>query len=71
MDKFLSAMWASFIQYACFFSAKMAAAVRMDDLVKDYLLYRGLTSTFKSYDSELRNEKDKGFCVSIYQGTTF
>ena len=42
----------------------MAAIVRMDELVKDYLLYRGLTATLRALEIELKNEKDKGFRVS-------
>lgn len=44
---------------------KMATAVgRVDEFVKDYLIYRGLSSTLKSLEIELRNEKEKGFRVS-------
>ncbi|XP_030841451.1 WD repeat-containing protein 91 [Strongylocentrotus purpuratus] len=34
---------------------------RMDELIRDYLLYRGLTNSLKSFDAELKNDKDKGF----------
>ncbi|XP_052772488.1 WD repeat-containing protein 91-like isoform X1 [Mya arenaria] len=36
---------------------------RVDELVKDYLLYRGLSSTLKSLEFELKNEKEKAFRV--------
>jgi len=36
---------------------------RVDEFVKDYLLYRGLSSTLKALDIELKNEKEKGFRV--------
>ncbi|XP_071487234.1 WD repeat-containing protein 91-like [Diadema antillarum] len=37
------------------------AVQRMDELIRDYMLYRGLTSTLKSFDAELKNDKDKAF----------
>lgn len=43
---------------------KMASAVeRTDDLVRDYLLYRGFNSTLKHLDSEIKSDKEKGFRV--------
>jgi len=43
---------------------KMASTSgRVDEFVKDYLLYRGLSSTLKALDIELKNEKEKGFRV--------
>ncbi|XP_053407705.1 WD repeat-containing protein 91-like [Mercenaria mercenaria] len=43
---------------------KMAtAAGRVDEFVKDYLIYRGLSTTLKTLEIELRNEKEKGFRV--------
>lgn len=45
---------------------EMAAAVeRTDDLVREYLLYRGFTSSLKHLDSEIKADKEKGFRVSI------
>ncbi|XP_060564424.1 WD repeat-containing protein 91-like [Ruditapes philippinarum] len=42
----------------------MATAVgRVDEFVKDYLIYRGLSTTLKTLEIELRNEKEKGFRV--------
>ncbi|XP_067231981.1 WD repeat-containing protein 91 [Chanodichthys erythropterus] len=42
----------------------MAAAVeRTDDLVREYLLYRGFTSSLKHLDSEIKADKEKGFRV--------
>uniref|UniRef100_A0A8C1Z2K1 WD repeat-containing protein 91 n=1 Tax=Cyprinus carpio TaxID=7962 RepID=A0A8C1Z2K1_CYPCA len=42
----------------------MASAVeRTDDLVREYLIYRGFTSTLKHLDSEIKSDKDKGFRV--------
>lgn len=44
---------------------KMAAASgRVDEFVKDYLLHRGLSATLRTFDVELRNEKEKSFRVS-------
>lgn len=46
---------------------EMAAAVeRTDDLVREYLLYRGFTSSLKHLDSEIKADKEKGFRVSVY-----
>ena len=43
----------------------MAAAVsRMDGLVKEYLLFRGFHATLKTYESDIKNEKEKGFRVN-------
>ncbi|XP_060695514.1 WD repeat-containing protein 91 isoform X1 [Hemiscyllium ocellatum] len=42
----------------------MASAVeRMDELVREYLLYREFTSTLKTFDIEIKTDKDKGFRV--------
>lgn len=44
--------------------AKMASAVeRTDELVREYLIYRGFTSTLKYLDSEIKTDKEKGFRV--------
>ncbi|XP_062410520.1 WD repeat-containing protein 91 [Sardina pilchardus] len=49
---------------AVFEEAKMASAVeRTDDLVREYLIYRGFTSTLKHLDSEIKTDKEKGFRV--------
>ena len=44
----------------------MALIGRMDEMIKDYLLYRGLSSSLKSLENDLRNEKEKGFQVYIF-----
>lgn len=36
----------------------------VDELIKEYLLFRGFTQTLKSFDNELKMEKEKGFRVS-------
>ena len=41
----------------------MASTMRMDELVKDYLLFRGFNATLKTLENELKNDKDKGFRV--------
>jgi WD40 repeat protein len=39
----------------------MAAATgRVDELVKDYLLFRGCTASLRNFDYELKTDKDKG-----------
>ncbi|XP_054844564.1 WD repeat-containing protein 91 isoform X2 [Eublepharis macularius] len=42
----------------------MAAAVeRTDELVREYLLFRGFTATLKQLDAEIKADKEKGFRV--------
>uniref|UniRef100_A0A8D0CDF0 WD repeat-containing protein 91 n=1 Tax=Salvator merianae TaxID=96440 RepID=A0A8D0CDF0_SALMN len=42
----------------------MAAAVeRTDELVREYLLFRGFTGTLKQLDAEIKADKEKGFRV--------
>jgi len=33
----------------------------MDELVKEYLLFRGFTGTLKALDADLKSDKDKAF----------
>ncbi|XP_062838929.1 WD repeat-containing protein 91 isoform X1 [Anolis carolinensis] len=40
-----------------------AAAERTDELVREYLLFRGFTSTLKQLDAEIKADKEKGFRV--------
>ncbi|XP_040572431.1 WD repeat-containing protein 91 [Lepeophtheirus salmonis] len=35
----------------------------IDDLIKEYLLFRGFSSTLKTFELELKTEKEKGFRV--------
>ena len=45
---------------------EMASATgRVDELVKDYLIYRGLTTTYRTFEAELKNDKEKGLRVSF------
>jgi WD repeat-containing protein 91 len=39
----------------------------MDEMVKEYLLFRGFCTTLKTFDAELKTDKDKGFRVSLIQ----
>ena len=39
----------------------MAAVGRTDEMIRDYLLFRGFTSTLKAFDTDLKNEREKGF----------
>lgn len=36
----------------------------VDELVKEYLLFRGFSQTLKAFDNDLKAEKEKGFRVS-------
>lgn len=40
-----------------------AAAERTDELVREYLLFRGFTGTLKQLDAEIKADKEKGFRV--------
>ncbi|XP_050789636.1 WD repeat-containing protein 91 isoform X2 [Gopherus flavomarginatus] len=40
-----------------------AAAERMDELVREYLLFRGFTGTLKQLDAEIKADREKGFRV--------
>lgn len=42
---------------------KMAHIQFVDELVREYLLYRGFTSTVKAFEVDLKADKDKGFRV--------
>ena len=43
----------------------MAADVPMlDDVIKEYLIFRGFSGTLKSFESDLKADKDKSFRVS-------
>lgn len=37
----------------------------VDELIREYLLYRGFSGTLKMFDSELKVDKEKGFRVNI------
>ena len=41
----------------------MTAVGRTDEMIRDYLLFRGFTSTLKAFDTDLKNEREKGFRV--------
>ncbi|KAI8349228.1 WD40-repeat-containing domain protein [Choanephora cucurbitarum] len=36
---------------------------QVDELIKEYLLFRGFTNTFRAFESEIKIDKDKGFQV--------
>ncbi|KAH9503206.1 WD repeat-containing protein 91 [Bulinus truncatus] len=40
-----------------------ASCEKLDQLVKDYLLFRGFSSALKTLDQEIKNDKDKGLRV--------
>lgn len=42
----------------------MSCTQQMDELIKEYLLFRGFTSTVRALDAEVKSEKDKAFRVS-------
>lgn len=44
----------------------MSHVQHMDELIREYLLYRGFSGTVKAFDSELKVDKDKSFRVSNY-----
>ncbi|XP_048584812.1 WD repeat-containing protein 91 isoform X2 [Nematostella vectensis] len=40
------------------------AAAALEDLIKEYLVFRGFTATVKAFESELKADRDKSFRVS-------
>lgn len=44
-----------------------SAVERTDEHVREYLIYRGFTSTLKHLDSEIKVDKEKGFRVRMTQ----
>lgn len=47
----------------------MAAAVQaLDEIIKEYLLFRGFTNTLKAFEGEVKLDKDKSFRVSGSRG---
>lgn len=38
----------------------------VDELIREYLLYRGFSGTLKMFDTELKSDKEKGFRVSFF-----
>ena len=50
----------------------MAAAVQaLDEIIKEYLLFRGFANTLKTFEGELKVDKDKSFRVSILKKKIF
>ncbi|RHZ88203.1 hypothetical protein Glove_25g53 [Diversispora epigaea] len=39
----------------------MNSVQQIDELVKEYLLFRGFSNTFRSFEQECRNDRDRGF----------
>lgn len=42
-----------------------SAAGVLDEAVKEYLVYRGFTSTLRHFEQEKKDDKEKGFRVSF------
>lgn len=42
-----------------------SAVERTDEHVREYLIYRGFTSTLKHLDSDIKADKEKGFRVGL------
>lgn len=38
----------------------------IDSMLKEYLLFRGFTSTFKALENEIKADKDKSFRVTFF-----
>lgn len=43
-----------------------SAVERTDEHVREYLIYRGFTSTLKHLDNEIKADKEKGLRVSCW-----
>lgn len=41
----------------------MAHIQYVDSLIREYMLFRGFSNSLKSFDFELKSDKDKGFRV--------
>ena len=48
-----------------------SATARVDDFVKDYLLFRGCTSTLRVFENELKTDKEKALRVMRIDRTLF
>ena len=48
-----------------------ASAPMLDDLIKEYLIFRGFTNTLKSFESDLKSDKDKSFRVCSFHSLSF
>ena len=45
----------------------MAAAARaVEELIREYLLYRGFMQTLRTFEQERKEDKDKGLKVKTY-----
>lgn len=44
----------------------MSAIAFGDELVRDYLLFRGFLTALKAFDSEVKADKDRQFRVCVY-----
>lgn len=54
------------ISYLAGSEVTMGSAVeRTDEHVREYLIYRGFTSTLKHLDGEIKADKEKGFRVRL------
>lgn len=42
-----------------------AGAPGVDELIREYLLFRGFTNTLRTFETEIKNDKDKSFRVSV------
>lgn len=49
----------------------MAHVQYVDELVREYMLFRGFSNSLKSFDAELKSDKDKSFrCDKIIDQIT-
>lgn len=44
-------------------AAAATATLAADELIKEYLLFRGFTEALRAFESEARQDKDRGFRV--------
>lgn len=51
------------LHYAVVCRVMGSAVERTDEHVREYLIYRGFTSTLKHLDSDIKADKEKGFRV--------
>jgi hypothetical protein len=48
------------------FQVRMTQYQFLDELVREYLTFRGFTASLKAFDLDLKVEKEKGFRVDRY-----
>lgn len=51
------------LDFILLYAEAMAHIQYVDSLIREYMLFRGFSNTLKTFDTELKTDKDKGFRV--------